>query len=192
MNIVDPSTLALDRSVTCCFTGHRRKDLPALGNAKDPGVKRLLSVMSLHVQDAYNEGCDTFICGMAEGADLLFAQMTWDLMQRADPRRPIRLICALPYKEQRRELREFTDRYMYDLITENCPCVIISNRFDKDRYRKRNSFMVDNSSRLIAVFKENGQRSGTAMTINMASKAGLDIDIIRLGGNSPLFSDFDP
>ena len=44
--------------------------------------------------------------------------------------------------------------------------------------QKRNKFMIDNSSRLIAAVSS--YRSGTGQTIRLAEKAGIDIDVINI------------
>ena len=47
-------------------------------------------------------------------------------------------------------------------------------------YQKRNEWMVDHSSRVIAFF--NGEPGGTANTIDYARKRGVDVVIV--GGGS--------
>ena len=46
--------------------------------------------------------------------------------------------------------------------------------------------MVENSRRIIGVIKDENTKSGTFQTINMAKKAGLELNIIYLDKN-PVF-----
>ena len=50
--------------------------------------------------------------------------------------------------------------------------------------QKRNYFMVDNSSKLIAVVDD--YRSGTGQTIRYAENKGIDVSIIDINKNAPL------
>ena len=55
------------------------------------------------------------------------------------------------------------------MIIESCDNIVyVCDSYRKDCYRLRNQFMVDNSSRIIGVFKRKLRGSGTLQTINMA------------------------
>jgi hypothetical protein len=69
--------------------------------------------------------------------------------------------------------------------------VIVSEKSDRERYKKRNQFMVDNSSRVIGVIKSKQFGSGTLQTVNMAKRAGLEIKMISLENNPQLYIDTD-
>ena len=64
--------------------------------------------------------------------------------------------------------------------------IYTSNEKSRSCYRIRNQFMVDNSSRIIGVYKEKEKGSGTLQTINMAKRAGIEMKIIYLDRN-PVF-----
>ena len=53
----------------------------------------------------------------------------------------------------------------------------ISPAYDRGCFQRRNGWMVDHSSRLIAVF--NGESGGTKNTIDYASKVGVEIVIVE-------------
>ncbi len=178
-----------DKKTACCFTGHRRKDLPFKGDMYEAGMKRLWSVLTMYIGKAYEDGYRTFICGMAEGIDLLCAQIVNE-MKKTGRFEDMRLVGALPYKEHYTEIKKGMDRYMYSMMLECCDeLVCVSVKSDKERYRRRNKFMVDNSSMLIAVIKHKEKGSGSLMTINMARKAGLMITAIKLDESAEAYGD---
>ena len=96
--------------------------------------------------------------------------------KRNDPR--IQLVAAVPYRAQPKNLRSF-EKFIYGcLINEAADIVYISEEYTKDCMQKRNKFMIDNSSRLIAAVSS--YRSGTGQTIRLAEKAGIEIRTINI------------
>ena len=180
-----------DRLHTCCFTGHRSRDLPFGGDIRKQGMKCLASSLQLLIVEAIADGYTTFISGMSDGIDLLCAQLVMELA-KSGRYGDIKLVCALPYREQFAEIVTTADKYKYSVVIDECDeKVIVSEKSDRDRYKKRNSFMVENSSRIIGVIKEKPFGSGTLQTINMAKRAGLEMKIISLEKNPHLYIDTD-
>lgn len=182
-----------ERSKACCFTGHRNKQLPFNGNRNQYGMKCLASTIQLCIEKAIDLGYDTFISGMANGFDLIAAEIVFNLISRQ--KYDIRLVCAIPYKNQITELSNPIDRYIYQMIIQKSNVIYISEKYSSNCYQKRNQFMVDNSNMIIAAFSPSKKRSGTIQTINMARKANLEIQTINLDDN-PIYylsdnNDFD-
>ncbi|MDE6148469.1 MAG: DUF1273 domain-containing protein [Ruminococcus sp.] len=171
---------------TCCFTGHRNRDLPFSGDRRKQGMKCLVSSLQMYIEKAVNDGYDTFISGMAEGVDLICAEIVYNLITRKGM--DLKLICAVPYKNQGvKELSNPIDQYVYSMISRDCNNIVyISDKKSRDCYQKRNRFMVENSRRVIGVIKDENAKSGTFQTINMAKRAGLELNIIYLDKN-PVF-----
>ena len=150
----------------CCFTGHRPEKL---GCGEAEAVERL----SIAIQNAYDSGYRTFITGMARGVDIWAAEIVLS-MRETQP--DVHLICALPHPDfEMRWSAEWQRRYRdvlaaADLVKTVCPA------FSMGVYQKRNEWMVDHSSRVIAFY--NGASGGTANTIEYAKKQGVDIVII--------------
>ena len=71
-----------DRPVTCCFTGHRPEKLPWGDDEADPRCRALKRKLADAVEAAYEEGMRHFICGMARGCDLFFAEAVLALRER--------------------------------------------------------------------------------------------------------------
>lgn len=151
----------------CCFTGHRPEKL---GCDEAEAVKLLGGAIS----DAYAAGYRTFISGMARGVDIWAAELVLK-ERRTHP--GIHLICALPHPDfETRWRAEWQRRYRdvlvaADLVKTICPS------FSMSAYQKRNEWMVDHSSRIIAFY--NGAPGGTANTISYAQKRGVEIIIVN-------------
>lgn len=187
VDIISAEEFYTDKASTCCFTGHRRRDLPFEGDISKQGVKNLISTVHLLCHEAYGRGIRTFITGMAEGSDIICGSVIMDLMHSED-HPGIELICALPYEDQIREIKLPKDRYIYSLLLRMASAVVVTgNADDSGRYRRRNKFMVDNSSELIAIYKEKQRGSGTLQTINMAKRNGLNMHVIELDKNPQFY-----
>ena len=65
----------------CSFTGHRPGKLPWGMNEADPRCQNLKKRLWDAVEGAYQEGIRHFICGMALGCDLFFAEEVLRLRQ---------------------------------------------------------------------------------------------------------------
>ncbi len=184
---VRPWDFSCDREKTCCFTGHRKRGLPRGGDPFSAEIKALKSRLGLLICDAYEDGFRTFITGMASGIDL-FAAAEVSALRKQKGFEDIRLVCAVPYPEQYREMKTAADSYIYELcLRDAAETVLICERYIKDCYSIRNHFMIDNSSRLIAVANMKS-RSGSTQTVRMAEKAGLFIDMIDLSDDPYIFT----
>ena len=56
-----------DKSISCCFTGHRPMKLPWGMNEKDPRCVDLKLELAARLEGIYQMGYRHFICGMALG-----------------------------------------------------------------------------------------------------------------------------
>lgn len=160
---------------TACFSGHRPEKF-YIGGKEDPStVAKIKSMLYLAVLEAVRDkGYRRFISGMARGVDLWACEVVLKL-KKAYP--DIELICALPYRDHGKNFRG-QDRYLFNISLESCrKAIAVSENYDRDCMRKRNYFMVDHSSLLIAVYSES--KSGTGQTIRYAQKRGIDTNIIN-------------
>ena len=105
------------------FTGHRNRDLPFSGDRSKQGMKCLVSSLQMYIEKAVNDGFDTFISGMAEGVDLICAEIVYNLITRKGMN--LNLVCAVPYKDQgTKELLNPIDQYVYSMISRDCTNVV--------------------------------------------------------------------
>lgn len=158
---------------TCCFTGHRPEKLPWRGNERDARCAELKRNIYDACRAVYEAGVRHFICGMAKGCDMYFAEAVITLR---DEYNGITLEAAIPCEGQSAMWTpQERERYFY--ITHQCDVeTILQHEYTPDCMLRRNKYMVDSSSVLIAVF--DGAPGGTMQTINYAAKRGLEI--IRL------------
>ncbi|SDB42166.1 Uncharacterized SPBc2 prophage-derived protein YoqJ [Ruminococcaceae bacterium FB2012] len=178
----------IDRAKTCCFTGHRLKDLPFGGDRHALGMRNLVSTLYLTITETVKEGYDTFISGMSDGIDLICADIVCQMISKGEK---LDLICAVPYAGQIREMRSPRSAYLYEALTSRFPTVVLSRNYHPDCYKERNQFMVDHSSKLIGVYRHKSRGSGTMQTIGMARRAGLSCRIIRLDSDNTFYFEYD-
>ena len=160
---------------TCCFTGSRPKNYP-WGRDKECEAK-IEEKLKIAVQEAVERGYRHFISGMAVGIDLLAAKIVLQL--RGDmPKMEITLEAAIPFLFQSKRWKEETKRE-YEIILSQCDKVhYIADAFSLEAYKKRDKYMVDKSSLLIAV--EGKPNGGTVRTIAYARELGRTIELICL------------
>mgnify|MGYP003265335732 CR=1 FL=1 len=145
----------------CCFTGHRPEKL-------ERTEVEIKAELQKEIYQAIADGFTVFISGMARGVDIWAAEIVLSLR---DAGQPVRLICASPYEGFERSWSDqWKNRYMAilndaDLVRFICP------GYSRSCFQIRNEWMVDHSTRVIAVF--NGQPSGTKNTIDYARRQGV-------------------
>lgn len=151
----------------CCFTGHRPEKL----NRPEREIKlELKGEICRALEDDFN----VFISGMARGVDILAAEIVLQLRKEGVP---VRLICACPYPGfERNWSSSWQTRYTAilsaaDLVRFISPC------YSSRCFQVRNEWMVNHSSKVIAVF--NGQPSGTKNTIEYAQQQGISVQQIK-------------
>ena len=89
----------------------------------------------------------------------------------------IKLICAVPYNGYGKSWVG-VDKWDLNIIFEKADEIVtVSQEYSKYCMKNRNEYMVDNSSKLIAVVSD--YRSGTGQTIRYAERQGLSSKIIR-------------
>ena len=158
------------REVTCCFTGHRPEKLPWGSNESDPRCVQLKERLQAAVEQAYADGFRHFICGMARGADFYFAEA---VLRLRGERQDVTLEAAIPCEEQARRWRE-EERERYFRLVELCDYeTMVQRHYDRACMQRRNRYMVDRSSRLIAVY--DGMLGGTMYTVHYAMRAGVEL-----------------
>ena len=147
----------------CCFTGHRPEKLSLSENE----VKHLLEKA---IDNAIEDGYVTFITGMARGTDIWAAEIVLEKKKQNDA---LHLICAVPHPDFKKR-RGFFEERRYNRILKNADYVTtISDHYYKVCYQKRNEWMVDRSSLVIAVW--NGHPSGTKNTIDYANRKDVKV-----------------
>ena len=166
------------RKKTLCFTGHRPEKLP--GNGDNSGEFRIIkSMLYKEIIAAIDDGYDTFITGMQRGIDLWAGEIVLSLAAE----KPLKIVAALPYRKFGDSFKG-ADKWAFGRIMSAASgTVILSEEYTRSCMQQRNRFMVDSSSRLIAVI--GSERSGTGQTLSYAVWQGLEIRRIDLNALFP-------
>ena len=160
---------------SCAFTGHRPTRLPWGTDETDPRCMVLKDRLAQAAEEAYAAGCRHFLCGMAQGADLYFAEAVLSLRDR---RPDVTLEAAIPYPDQAKYWPQ-ADRDRRQAILDRCDYeTMVQHHYSAGCMARRNRYMVDRACRLIAVY--DGQPTGgTFQTLHYAMTQGKTITIVE-------------
>lgn len=166
--------LLIDKKKTLCLTGHRPKGLPWGYNENDERCLKLKETCKQIFTNAILYGVEFFLTGMAEGFDMIGAEI---LLELKEVYSNIKIIAVLPCKNQDIKWKA-NQQERYKNILNKCDDIItISDSYTTTCMNDRNKFMVDNSSFCIACF--NGKPSGTRNTILYAKDKSVKVKIIN-------------
>ena len=154
------------RSRRCCFTGHRPEKLKRSEEEIKNGLEEA-------ILEAVSDGYTTFITGMARGVDIWSGQIVLWLRQD-NPE--LRLIAALPYPGCDSRWSASWRRQYVEVLEAADLVKAISPAYSVASFQKRDEWMVDQSSRVIAIY--DGVPGGTKNTIDYAMKRGVDVEYL--------------
>lgn len=155
--------MELERLHRCCFTGHRPEKLSLTRD-------ELISPLCMEIDAAIEDGYTVFISGMSRGVDIWAAQYVAELIRCGSP---LKLVCAVPFRGFESKWPLDWQRAYNDLLLRADLVRFISEGYSRASYHIRNHWMVDRSSRVIAVC--NGSPGGTLSTINYARQCGVEV-----------------
>ena len=161
---------------TCCFTGHRPKNLP--WGYKEKGIKFFVfkNKFKKTIKQSIKAGYIYFISGMALGIDMLCAEIILKLKTKHPN---IKLECAIPCKSQTEKWKtESINRHNKILSLADKITYTSNSNYYNGCMQKRNQYMIDNSNLLIAVF--NGSNGGTKQTIEYAYKNKIKVFFLKI------------
>ncbi|MBE5795010.1 MAG: DUF1273 domain-containing protein [Clostridiales bacterium] len=116
----------MNPTTTCCFTGHRK--------LQPSEIETIQTALNQQISAAIHDGYRHFLCGMANGADLLFAQVVAELKQQY----PITLEAAIPY-----QARLQSNNPVFRQLLPACDIIKVhSPVYHGGCYQKRNRYMV--------------------------------------------------
>ncbi len=187
MPVYSTRVMHIKREIALCVTGHREKTIVPYKD--DPENLELTKYAVRAMLDGYltaamKKGYTTILSGLAEGADLWAAQRVL-FHKRYEKDRHI--IGVMPYMKHYRgfsskntDLLRLVERHADFLVTT---CDDPNMRYGKDYsrftdpqiYRRRNYYMVDNSSIVIAFYNGGNSRSGTGQTLRYAKQLGRKV-----------------
>lgn len=162
------------REKTCCFTGHRPEKLPWGKNEADLRCLSLKRKLRDALETAFAEGKRHFVCGMARGCDLYFAETVIALkMEHPD----ITLEAVIPFAGQSEKWSPEQRQRWERLVAECDRKTVLQELYTPDCMHRRNRYMVEKSSLVIAVY--DGSNGGTRRTLEYAIREKVpfvDID----------------
>ena len=119
---------------TCAFTGHRPKKLPWGYNETDVRCVALKVALERQIRSLVQEGVTDFLSGMAEGIDLLAAEIVLNLRAEYPC---IKLHCILPYKGQETEWSAASQARYHAILAQADSIIYVSRIFRKMCIRDR-------------------------------------------------------
>lgn len=165
----------MDKEHTCCFTGHRPDKLPWRSQEGDPRCLALKESMEREIAALYRRGYRHFISGMAQGADLYFAEAVLKLRESCPG---MTLEGAIPCKSQAERWQE-AERRRWRAVLDACDLeTLVQERYDRWCMHRRDRYMVERSSSILAAY--DGTPGGTMYTLNYAMDKRLDILLLDL------------
>jgi len=158
------------RQESCCFTGHRPNKLPWRYDEADSRCLALKRRLQDAVEAAYEQGFRHFLCGMAQGCDLYFCECVLALRaQHPD----VTVEAAIPCPTQADGWPP-EERSRYERLVAACDFeTLVSARYTSACMQRRDRYMVDHASLLIAAF--DGTAGGTRYTVEYAMRRGVSI-----------------
>lgn len=158
--------------MVCAFSGHRPERLPWGQDETDARCLALKTVLRQALRTLYGRGCTAFVCGMARGCDLYFAEAVLALRDAGElPGTALAAMLPCPTQAARWD-RQTQERYRR--ILARCDTVrMLEERYTPGCMLRRNRAMVDAADVLLTVF--DGSEGGTAATVRYASHRGTQI-----------------
>ena len=167
------------RQISCCFTGHRPEKLPWRYREADLRCLSLKRRIADAAEAAYQEGYRHFLCGMALGCDLYFCEAVLALRERL-PGVTVEAAIPCPFQDagwppdQRARYRRLIGACDFETL--------VSAAYTSSCMQRRDRYMVDHASLLIAAF--DGTPGGTRYTVAYAMSRGVPVvDLPILQGN---------
>jgi len=162
-----------DPEKSCCFTGHRPMKLPWGTNEADPRCLALKAELNARLEAIYEAGYRRFLCGMAIGCDMYFAEAVLKLRE-AYP--DVTLEAAVPFGDQPGRWPAEQRRRYNRLLDAADQVTVLQYGYTPDCMARRNRYMVDHASLLLACY--DGRPGGTMSTILYAERQGVKVIII--------------
>lgn len=152
-----------DKAVSVCFSGHR--DVP-FGKQKE-----LKQHLRFEIAKAYADGYRCFYCGMAMGFDLLAAEAALSLQSEL---RDLQVIAVVPFRDQTAKWSKEAQSKYNSILRIVDDVTVLSERYYNGCLLRRNDYMVNHSSRLIAYYN-GSNKGGTFYTVKKAGQNWLEV-----------------
>lgn len=150
--------MEFDKNVTCAFTGHRILD--------DSFSKDFLKQ---NVENLLDRGYRVFLVGMALGFDT----ECFHVLEKLRRKISLKIIACIPCSEQPDTFGKTQKDEYFRMLKESDEQILVSPSYYNGCMQKRNRFMVDNSTVVVAFVRKN--RGGAYSTVKYAEKQRKEI-----------------
>lgn len=147
------SEIFINSARTCAFTGHRIL-------YEDFSKEKTKEVIEKLIEGGY----DTFLVGMALGFDT----ECFKILEEIRKEKQIKIIACIPCECQAERFSLKNKSEWERMVLSADEKVILSKEYTLNCMQKRNEFMVDNCSVLVAYLRK--ENTGTAKTVKYAVK----------------------
>ncbi len=152
------SEIFINKYKACAVTGHRIIE-------NDLDVKKLKNLFYKLIEKNF----DTFLIGMALGFDTL----CFEILSEIKKEYPIKLIACIPCETQAYNFSKAQKEKYDKMIADADEKILISKEYTPYCMQKRNRFMVDNASAVVAYLRR--EKSGTSATVNYALRQNVSV-----------------
>lgn len=161
-------------SSTVCLTGHRPKLLPWGYDENKESCLNFKAEVKKVFKEVIECGLSTFLTGMAEGFDMIGAEILFELRKTY---KHIKVIAVVPCLGQESRWSMKQQKRYKKILSECDDKIILSDKYTPTCMNIRNKYMVESSSVCIACY--NGKPSGTGNTVRFAKQNGNKVIIIN-------------
>ncbi len=159
---------------TACITGHRSKSLPWGYDESRQNCLRFKADTKKVFQGSIEYGLSTYLTGMAEGFDMIGAELLFKLRKKY---KHVKVIAVIPCLGQESKWSRSQQKRYKKILSKCDDIIILSDHYTPTCINDRNRFMVEHSSVCIACW--NGKPSGTGNTVRFAKEKGNKVRIIN-------------
>ena len=165
--------MIMDKNKTACLTGHRPKLLPwGYDESKESCLRFKDEVRKVFV-GVIEFGIKTFLIGMAEGFDMIGAEILIDLRKEHN----IKVIAVVPCLGQELKWKHDQQKRYKDILKKCDDIITLFEHYTPTCMNDRNKYMVKHSTICIACW--NGKPSGTGNTVRFAKQNGNRVRVIN-------------
>ena len=150
--------------------------LPWGANEQDPRCLTLKLELAARLEAIYRLGYRHFLCGMAIGCDMYFAEAVLALREQYGD---VTLEAAIPFGDQPGRWTAMLRQRWNTLIDRCDKLTVLQYGYTPDCMMRRNRYMVDRASLLLACY--DGRPGGTMNTILYAERSGVKVIVIDVG-----------
>ncbi|MDE6725895.1 MAG: SLOG family protein [Ruminiclostridium sp.] len=171
-----PAVTPNERRVSVAFTGYRPSKLPYLNDLNSSEAGALYQAIYDEFERLVFRDYRFFLTGGALGCDLLAAEAVVTLKKKYYKKHIVHELC-IPCYDHDAKWDEKDKRRLEEIKKSSIVTYVTDSGYVNGCMQKRNRYMVDTSSVLVAVY--DGINGGTKNTVEYAQKQNKKLIVIR-------------